>query len=107
MNPINDIAMWLQLAMLIANICILIANLVKAAQKPTQVQNQRLDSLEKWRDRVDERLDQGNAHFCEIDAGTKITQESLLALMAHALNGNDIEKLKKAKDKLEQYLIEK
>jgi hypothetical protein len=36
-----------------------------------------------------------------------VTQQALLALMSHAINGNDIDKLSRAKDDLESYLINK
>lgn len=107
MNPITDVSMWLQLVMLAANVTILVINLVKAAAKPTQIQNQRLDALETWRATVDNRLNDGNLHFDELDKGNKITQKALLAIMAHLLNGNDVDKLRKAKDELEAFLIEK
>lgn len=107
MNPLNDITMWLQFVMLAANVTILIINLVKSAQKPGQIQNQRIDALETWRSTVEARLSAGNEHFDELDRGNKITQKALLAIMAHLLNGNDVDKLRKAKDELEAFLIEK
>lgn len=107
MNPINDVSMWLQFIMLAANVTILIINLVKAAAKPTQIQNQRLDALETWRATVDNRLNAGNTHFDEIDHGNKVTQRALLAIMEYLLSGEDGEKLRKARDELQSFLIEK
>jgi hypothetical protein len=34
-------------------------------------------------------------------------QQSMLALLSHALNGNDVDSLKKAKEDLQNYLIGK
>lgn len=104
---VENLMTWLQLIITVASVATLVITVGKAANKPNQTQNQRLDALEEWRERVDARLDSGNDHFDQIDKGNRITQEALLALMAHAINGNDIDKLKSAKDKLENYLIEK
>lgn len=104
---VENLMTWLQLIITVASVATLVITVGKAANKPNQTQNQRLDALEEWRERVDARLDSGNDHFDQIDKGNRITQEALLALMAHAINGNDINKLKSAKDKLENYLIEK
>lgn len=79
----------------------------KFTHKPEETQDARIIELEKWRASVDARLDRGNDHFEEIDQGNKITQKALLALMAHAINGNDIQKLEAAKNELESYLIDK
>lgn len=40
-----------------------------------------------------------------IENGNKVTQQALLALLSHALDGNSIVPLKKAKESLEEYLI--
>lgn len=108
MNPfMQNLYEWLQLIVLIATVATLVQTTAKTINKPNTNQNQRLDALEAWKKTVDERLLDGNDHFDQIDRGNRITQEALLALMAHAINGNDIDKLKNAKDKLESYLIEK
>lgn len=98
---------WMQLIVLAASVVTLFITVTKSAAKPNQTQNERLDRLEMWQKEVDMRLDNGNEHFDNIDHGNRITQEAILALMSHAINGNDTDKLKQAKDKLEKYLIEK
>lgn len=106
-NFLESLMTILQLIIMVGSVAALCVTVSKTVQKPNATQNQRLDALEAWKASVDSRLDAGNEHFDDIDKGTRITQEALLALMAHAINGNDIDKLKKAKDKLENYLIEK
>lgn len=112
MNPqvyevIGNIMSWLQLAISIGAVIGLIKALGGTIQQPNKTQDARLDALEAWKEKVDERLSTGNAHFESIDEGNRIMQESMLALMKHAINGNDVDKLKEAENKLEQYLIEK
>ena len=75
------------------------------AQEPEHVQNRRLDELEKKVDKFSEYLDRDNKRLNSLDEGNRVTQQALLALMSHAINGNDIDKLSRAKDDLENYLI--
>lgn len=112
MNPqiqqaINNVMTWLSLFIQSGTLITLLVTLGKFAARPNITQNQRLDSLEKWRDTVDSRLADGNNHFDLLDKGNRITQEALLALMSHEINGNDIADLKQAKQKLATYLINK
>lgn len=88
-----------------ATIVTLIYTLVKFANKPNVSQNERLDDLEKWRRDTEQRLQSGSEHFHGIDESNRYTQEALLALLEHELDGNHTEKLKEAKDNLQSYLI--
>lgn len=111
MNPglqqaIDNISTWLQLIITVGAVVTLFITVSKAAQRPNQTQDERLDALEKWQSEVEERLETGSSHFERIDSGNRVTQRALLALMSHAINGNDIGKLRKAKDDLETYLTE-
>ena len=77
------------------------------AAEPENVQNQRLDALEKKVDKFAEFFDRDNKRLNSLDEGNRVTQQALLALMSHAINGNDVDKLVRAKDDLESYLINK
>ena len=106
-QAIDNVMTWLSLFIQSGTLITLLVTLGKFAARPNITQNQRLDSLEKWRDTVNSRLADDNSHFNLLDKGNRITQEALLALMSHEINGNDIANLKQAKQKLEKYLIEK
>ena len=80
---------------------------VKKAKSPNQKQNDRLDSLESKMKRHEELLNSDNTRLKNIEYGNRVTQRALLALLAHGIDGNDIDSMKKAKDELQQYLIEK
>ena len=80
---------------------------VAKAQEPEHIQNQRLDALEQKVDKFSEYLDRDNKRLNSLDEGNRVTQQALLALMSHAINGNDVDKLSRAKDDLESYLINK
>ena len=82
--------------------------------RPNQRQNERLDAAEKRLDDVEKRFQQYDNFFLsdkarldDIDKANKVTQRALLALLSHAINGNDVDALHKAKDELQDYLTQK
>ena len=89
-----------------AAIAVIIKAVAKAAE-PETIQNQRLDALEAQVKKFAEYLDRDNRRLNSLDEGNRVTQRALLALMSHAINGNDVDKLSKAKEDLEEYLIRK
>ena len=68
-------------------------------------QDQRLDSIEKRLDANDKFFEKDNRHICTIEEGNRVTQRALLALLSHAINGNNTAELKKAEADLSEYLI--
>lgn len=54
---------------------------VKFTQKPTESLDNRVTSLEKWRDDTEKRLAQGNLHFQANDESNRVTQSALVAIM--------------------------
>lgn len=104
---IQSIITALQLIISLATVITLIYAFIKFTGTPNKTQNERLDELERWRKSVETRLITGDEHFRRVDEGNKITQKALLALMKHAINGNDIDDLKKAEKSLEEYLVDK
>lgn len=96
-----------------------IAVIVKAvdkAKEPNKKQDERIGSLEEEVKKINERLQQGNIRF-DTDAErmekleiamketNKVIIESLQALTAHAIDGNNTQELKDAKKRLDDYLI--
>ena len=74
---------------------------------PNSRQNEILALHEERLKLIEERLEKGDSRFERIDTGSRVTQKALLALMSHAINGNDVDKLQNAKNELETYLIGK
>lgn len=103
----------------------IIFKLVNRLKAPEDKQNERLDALEKnyeilsedlkeQKKQRDETITQFMQYFTNddnrfkaIERSNKVTQNALLALLKHALNGNDLQALKDAEKSLEAYLIEK
>jgi hypothetical protein len=80
---------------------------IAKAHEPEHIQDQRLDALEQQVKKFAEYLDRDNRRLNTLDEGNRVTQRALLALMSHAINGNDVDELVKAKKSLENYLIDK
>ena len=87
-----------------------IAVIFKAYQvlkKPEKTQDERITVLEAVVGDLKKFLDNDNKRIKTLEDGHRVEQQALLALLSHALNGNDVDSLKEAKTKLENYLIGK
>ena len=89
----------------IAAVVVLIANLIKKAKSPNEIQNQRITELEHRVDLHDEYFAKDLKRFESLEAGMRVLQHAILALLAHGIDDNNIESLKSAKKELEEYLI--
>jgi hypothetical protein len=117
MGPETITFTWGQLSTLVLQSCALVSAvagvvkiivaLIAKAKAPNEIQDKRITTLEEEMRDVHKRREEGDTHFSVTDEGNRITQEALLALMSHAINGNDVDKLREAKSKLEAYLIKK
>lgn len=77
----------------------------RAAKAPNESQDTRLEALEKWREDVDRQLAKGENHFRSLDDGSRVTQLALIALLDHGIDGNNITQMQRAKEELQNHLI--
>ena len=82
---------------------------IKSAKEPTKLLETRIATVETL---VTQRFSSYDDHFAKdlgriekIEEGNKVTQQALLALLNHAIDGNDIAEVKKASKDLTDYLI--
>lgn len=92
----------------------IVISAIKKLKEPENVQNQKLEDISKKIDSIEARLkiheeyfNNDNRRISAIEEGNRVTQKALLALMSHAINGNNVEELKKAENTLREYLINK
>ena len=107
MDIIQTISMWMSLIIQTGTVVGLIYALLKFASTPNETQNERLTKLEAWKEKVDERLEKGDDNFGQSREANRVTQEALLALLSHTIDGNNTEELRQARKKLNDYLIQK
>lgn len=91
-------------------VCVAITWMVKAfkgIKKPETTQNDRLTKLEVRMDSVEGFLTNDNRRLNTIERGNRVTQEALLALLSHAIDGNNIDDLKSARKSLQTYLMDR
>lgn len=75
-----------------------IVDVSNSLRKPNLTQDIRIAKLEERTEIIFNRLN-------ETEEGNAITQRALLALLAHGIDGNDIDAMKRAKEELTDYLI--
>lgn len=78
---------------------------VKSVKAPEQKQNKEIEEIKKDVAEIKEKLEKDKARLDKSDDANRVTQEALLALLEHGINGNNIEQMCKAKDNLQKYLI--
>ena len=116
-TPAELIAVITAVCGAVVSVGAVIALLVKVYDKikaPEKAQDKRLELIEiklethdKILEKYQEFFTNDDNRFKSIERSNKVTQNALLALLKHALNGNDIDALKDAERSLEAYLIEK
>lgn len=92
------------------------AKVFEKIKAPDKKQNERIEALEGAVIKINSRLDDGSKHFAadskriddleeSMKATNRIIIESLQALTAHAIDGNNTQELKDVKKSLNNYLI--
>ena len=84
-----------------------IAKGVSKAREPEKKQDERITDLERRMAKHDEFLDRDKERLEAMEAGNRVTQRAILALLAHGIDGNDIDAMKEAKKDLQEYLIKR
>lgn len=88
-------------------------NLGKAARRPLDVQNERITALEvavkelqAMNEKQMEYFAKDKARIDAISDGSAVMQRALLALLSHAIDGNNEQQMRDTRDELQKYLTE-
>ncbi len=99
---------WWETTVVIAAGVLTIYNLIdkivtasKKAKEPTEELEKRVADLER------KILENYDKRITDIEKGNKVTQKAILALLEHSIDGNNTDGLKRAKDELSQYLVDR
>ena len=86
-----------------------IARIIEKIKKPNIDQDKRIKDLEDSIKKINERLELDakrlDAYEQSFKQSTNVIIESLQALTAHAIDGNNTDELKESKKKLDTYLL--
>lgn len=103
--PVSVDILWVCAAITtVASAITVIANLVRAARKPGQAQDGRIAKLEQRMDDAERHLDNGKRRFGAFEAESAITRRALLALLGHALTGDNEKQLQTTYDELNIFI---
>lgn len=80
---------------------------IKAARAPAQKLEARVKALEDREEEYRDYFANDKRRLDNMEDGNRIMQRAMLALLSHGIDGNDVNSLKKAKEELQQYLIER
>ena len=111
MDALSPTELWASLLgaasalVLLSNAAEKIVKAYKSAKAPNDLQNERLDNLEAWKEKVDHKLKNDNERLGSIEEGNRATQRALLALLDHGIDGNNVEQMQEAKKNLQNHLI--
>lgn len=110
---VDDITISLSAILFILDTILLIGAVVTLytkAMKPIKdrekAQKEKTEEVDKKLENHGERLDKGEKRFDQIAEMNKVQCFCLFALINHELSGNDVKKLEKAKEKLQDYVID-
>lgn len=105
--------LWNAIQVLCAGIIVLggaggiIVGLYKWAKKPDLNRDEKLKGHDEMLDNDNKRLNKLEEAQAEMEETQRILMKSMLALMSHAIDGNNTDGLRSAKDELQEYLIRK
>ena len=104
MNDINAVWAWVLAAasaiVLISNAIEKIVKAVKAANAPNAAQDEKIRKLDERISTVEKYLSNDDTRLKLIEQEHKAVLQSLLALLDHGLDGNNIDQMKAAKKEL-------
>ena len=89
----------------VSAVVLIIFQIVKKAKAPNDLQNTRISKCENDIFEIQTMLAKDNKRFDKVEDGNRIIQRCMLALLAHGIDGNEIESMRKAKEELQNYLI--
>lgn len=111
---------WVEITLVICGGLITIMTLwnmveqrIKSTKMPTDNLEERVGLLEKKLEfeikatfaEYDARFGRDKQKIEAIEEGNKVTMQALRALLKHSIDGNNIEGLEKAEEKLSEYLV--
>lgn len=91
----------------IAGAAVWITKVIQAFRTPNRRQDERIASLEARVAKHDEFFGNDKRRFESIEAGNRITQRAILALLSHGIDGNNTDEMKQARKDLHEYVFNK
>ena len=103
----NWISFGLAAIVLIGNAVEKIGKSVAAARKPTEQQDAAIRGMEVRMEAVERKLANDKTRLDAYEDGMRVSQQALLALLDHSLDGNNIKQMEEAKNAIQKHLLNK
>ena len=103
----NWISFGLAAIVLIGNAVEKIGKAIAAARKPNEEQDAAIRNLELRLDSVENKLARDKDRLDAYEDGMRVSQQALLALLDHSLDGNNVKQMEEAKDAIQKHLLNK
>ena len=91
----------------ISNLIEKVAKAKKAIDAPNEEQNRRIRDLEKKCENYDDYFRSDKQRIQDLEQSLSILMQGNFALLSHAINGNDTDKLKKVQSDMMEYLTQR
>lgn len=85
----------------------IIIGIIRWWRKPDDERDTKLKRHDELLDNDNKRLKTLEEHQTEIEESQKLMMRAMVALMRHAIDGNNIEQLTKESEKLNEYIFNK
>ena len=103
----NWVSFGLAAIVLIGNAVEKIGKAIAAARKPNEEQDAAIRNLELRMDSVENKLARDKDRLDAYEDGMRVSQQALLALLDHSLDGNNVKQMEEAKDAIQKHLLNK
>ena len=103
----NWISFGLAAIVLIGNAVEKIGKAIAAARKPNEEQDAAIRNLELRMDSVENKLARDKDRLDAYEDGMRVSQQALLALLDHSLDGNNVKQMEEAKVAIQKHLLNK
>ena len=80
---------------------------IAAARKPNEDQNAAIRGLEGRMDAVERKLATDKDRLDAYEDGMRVSQQALLALLDHSIDGNNVDQMRAAKIAIQKHLLNK
>ena len=101
----SDLVLYGGLILTILNILDRSAIIKEKAESPHKEMAKKVEDLEHHVEEIEARLKNDNWRIEQLEDGVRVLLESMGALLSHSIDGNNMEEMKSAKKKLNEYLI--
>jgi len=106
MRP-EDIVLWIGVVLTILNIIDRVSILREKAKTPYKEHEQRITHIENKIEQIGRYLNNDDQRIKSLEEGNRVLIKSTGALLSHAIDGNNIQECKIAREEANDYLIER